>query len=238
MNNGSEEKLTEADQTWLTIEEIELLITDIKPFTMVSNQRAFGLVRSVEKVIKNDVPGDFVECGVWAGGLCMLMANTLKALSSVNRKVWLFDTFTGMTEPDDRDKSIEYGHKASERWEAEKQDGYNAWCYASEDDVRQNLKATEHPTDLLQFVKGDVLETIPGNCPSDIAVLRLDTDWYASTLWELQHLYPKLSSRGVLIIDDYSDWSGSKQAVEEYFGPSFFGLEKTTVDGCLIIVKP
>ena len=66
------------------------------------------------------------------------------------------------------------------------------------------------------MVKGKVEDTLPGHAPDHIAVLRLDTDWYASTKHEMEHLYPRLARGGVLIIDDYGHWAGSRQAVDEY----------------------
>ena len=69
----------------------------------------------------------------------------------------------------------------------------------------------------VRFVKGRVEDTIPGTMPPQIALLRLDTDWYESTRWELQHLYPLIVRGGVLILDDYGHWQGAQRAVDEYF---------------------
>jgi hypothetical protein len=69
----------------------------------------------------------------------------------------------------------------------------------------------------LRFVKGKVEDTVPAQAPARIAILRLDTDWYESTRHELEHLDPRLSPGGVLIIDDYGHWAGCRQAVDEYF---------------------
>ena len=79
------------------------------------------------------------------------------------------------------------------------------------------MAATGYGAARIQIVEGRVEETIPGNVPSQIALLRLDTDWYESTRHELLHLYPLLQSRGLLIIDDYGHWQGARQAVDEYF---------------------
>jgi O-methyltransferase len=96
-------------------------------------------------------------------------------------------------------------------------DDHNEWCYASLDDVRRNLLSTGYPVEKCHFIIGDVLQTLPAAGPSQIALLRLDTDWYASTRHELTHLYPRISKSGVLIIDDYGHWNGCRQAVDEYF---------------------
>jgi hypothetical protein len=61
-----------------------------------------------------------------------------------------------------------------------------------------------------------VEKTLPSHAPAQIALLRLDTDWYASTRWELEHLFPRLSRNGVLIIDDYGHFKGARQAVDEH----------------------
>lgn len=79
------------------------------------------------------------------------------------------------------------------------------------------MQSTNYPAEMLVFIKGKVEDTIPKTMPKHIALLRLDTDWYESTKHELLHLYPLLSKSGVLIIDDYGYWAGSKKAVDEYF---------------------
>ncbi len=80
-----------------------------------------------------------------------------------------------------------------------------------------NLAATGYDAQRLHYVKGKVEDTIPSAAPEQIAILRLDTDWYASTRHELEHLYPRLARGGVLIIDDYGHWEGARRAVDEYF---------------------
>ena len=85
------------------------------------------------------------------------------------------------------------------------------------EEVQNNLKVLGIDETDLHFIKGKVEETIPDEAPVEpISLLRLDTDWYKSTKHELKHLFPKLVSGGVLIIDDYGDWSGVRQAVDEY----------------------
>jgi hypothetical protein len=89
------------------------------------------------------------------------------------------------------------------------------------------MRATGYPEDKLHFVEGEVETTIPAAAPEQISLLRLDTDWYRSTLHELNHLYPKLVRRGALIIDDYGAYEGSRKATDEYFAdrsnPIFLG---------------
>src|SRR5438034_593928 len=93
----------------------------------------------------------------------------------------------------------------------------NVWAIAGLDDVREGMAETGYPAERVHFHPGRVEETIPGEAPAEIALLRLDTDWYESTRHELVHLYPRLSEGGVLLVDDYGHWAGAKRAVDEYF---------------------
>jgi hypothetical protein len=92
----------------------------------------------------------------------------------------------------------------------------SVWARSPLDEVRRNLLATGYPADRVRFVVGRVEDTLPDQAPESIALLRLDTDWYASTRHELVHLFPRLAVGGVLLIDDYGHWQGARQAVDEY----------------------
>ena len=114
-------------------------------------------------------------------------------------------------------------------------------CYSSLTEVKENLSKTKFDNDKLKFIVGDVSETlvIENNKPDKISLLRLDTDWYKSTKDELIHLYPKLINGGVLIIDDYGHWEGSKIATDEYFKENNISVEIIKIDytGVKIIKK-
>jgi O-methyltransferase len=158
-------------------------------------------------VIRAGVPDDFVECGVWRGGSSMLTALTLNRLGDSERRLYLYDTFAGMPEPGELEVDA-LGHSARQQWSSEQRGDVNDWCHASLTEVRQNLLSTGFPAERLNLVERLVKETIPGTAPDRIAVLRLDTDWYESTWHELNHLYPRLSPGGVLIVDDYGTGPG------------------------------
>ena len=150
--------------------------------------------------------------------LVVVAALTLLRLGRTDRDLWLYDTFEGMPEPDFRDirfDDLGAGDILKSRPKTEK-DGY--WAIAKLEDVKRNVSGTGYPTERVHYIQGKVEDTVPAQTPSEISLLRLDTDWYSSTLHELNHLYPKLSRNGVLIIDDYGWWKGQKQAVDEYFG--------------------
>lgn len=140
-----------------------------------------------------------------------------------DRNIYLYDTFEGMTPPTEADKTFD-GIAASTHLQHDAHRTGHYWCVAGIEDVRNNVFSTGYPGDRIQLVQGPVEETLPAQSPSDdIALLRLDTDWYQSTKHELIHLFPKLSPGGVLIVDDYGHWQGAKQAVDEYFA----GLAET-----------
>jgi O-methyltransferase len=139
----------------------------------------------------------------------MAAALTLKALGETSRELVLFDTFEGMSAPAAEDVDLRGTH--ADRAAPE---GSSA---ASRERVASAVASTGYPMDRVRLVKGKVEETVPAGAPAEIALLRLDTDWYASTMHELEHLYPRLSRGGVLIVDDYGHWKGAKEAVDAYF---------------------
>lgn len=188
-----------------------------RPFTMTSLDRMYAAYNAAEYVEKNNIEGDIVECGVWRGGSAMIMASKLLEMNATQRNFYLYDTYEGMSEPSEAD--IDYtGKHSSERLKKEdKFKGANIWCYAALDEVRKNMQNTGYPDDKLKYIQGKVEDTIPQTVPEKIAILRLDTDWYESTKHELVHLFPLLSQHGILIIDDYGFWKGSRKAVDEYF---------------------
>ena len=196
-----------------TEEEIEDILF-VGPYTATSVARRYALIKAVKYVIKNDIPGDFVECGVWRGGSAMLIAQTLKRLGASMRKIWLYDTFEGMPPPTEDDKS---GNGVlAKQILANEEKGTGVWCYSSLEEVRTNFKKVDYPMENVYFVVGPVESTIPGNIPNKICLLRLDTDWYESTKHELRHLWPILEKNGIMIIDDYGDWKGARKAVDEF----------------------
>jgi hypothetical protein len=192
------------------------------PYTMTGPARLLAVVDAVRHIIAHELPGAFAECGVWRGGSVLAMILTLKELGVSGRDIYLFDTFEGMTTPTERDTS-RTGDSALATWRDAARADRRAWDVVfgshvfNEESVRGTLAATGYPPERLHFVRGAVEDTIPTGAPGELALLRLDTDWYESTHHELVHLYPRLCSSGVLIIDDYGHWQGARQAVEEYF---------------------
>lgn len=215
------------------------LYENCKPFTMTSIERMYALFKSINYVLDNHIPGDFVECGVWKGGSSMMIAHTLKARKSVDRNIFLYDTFEGMSTPSDMDISYAGESAAALLSTQQKNDKDSIWCFSPIDEVKKNIELTGYPVELLKFVKGKVEDTLLHTLPGKISLLRLDTDWYESTRKEMEILYPLLEEKGVLIIDDFGHWEGAKKAVTEYFNAQSYKPFLQRIDNTgIIMIKP
>ena len=189
---------------------------NLVPLSMVSVERLWAVISATKYLVENNIDGDMVECGVWRGGCSIAIARTLKKLGS-NKKVYLFDTFEGMTKPTSFDRNALTKDLAIKKFKKLQKDNHNKWCYASLDDVKNSFMKY-NLLDMAVFIKGDVNSTLNDlkNLPEKISLLRLDTDWYESTKKELDILYPLLQRKGVLMVDDYGHWEGAQKAVDEY----------------------
>ncbi len=206
---------------------------------MTGKEAMYGLFQAVSYVVSRAIPGDFVECGVWRGGSSLLaglafrdlegesaVRRTSNAATTRNaRRLWLYDTFEGMTAPTPAD--VDIGGTSAQSYIDQFADE-GKWCYASEQDVRQIFIDNGVDESRLELVKGDVCDTLRERKPDCISILRLDTDWYESTKVEMEELYPILSPGGVLIVDDYGHWAGSRKAIDEFFEADPILLHRTT----------
>jgi len=188
----------------------------VKPYTMTSPERVFALCEAVRYIHENNIEGDIVECGVWKGGSMMAVAEMLMRAGDTSRKLFLFDTFEGMTPPTDKDVDLAGVTAETQLEHSDKMVEDSVWCRAPLEIVKDAVNSTGYPGAMIHFVKGRVEQTIPLSAPDKIALLRLDTDWYESTRHEMEHLFPRLVTGGVLIIDDYGHWQGARRAVDEY----------------------
>jgi O-methyltransferase len=189
-------------------------ISRVQAYTLTPPARIMALCNAVRYLGRAGVPGAVVECGVWRGGSMMAAALTLMEADAPDREIHLFDTFTEMPLPGPNDGHVS-GVDLGEFFDRHANDP----IYDNHplDRVRATVESTGYPRERLVFVPGMVEETIPASAPAEIALLRLDTDWYESTRHELEHLYPRIARGGVLIIDDYGEFVGARKAVDEYF---------------------
>lgn len=211
----------------------------VSPYTMTAPSAVYVLRDAVRHVVDRGVPGAMVECGVWRGGSMLAVAKTLLDLGRTDVDLYLFDTFEGMPPPTDED--VLWTGDTAETLLAgeERTDESLLWAQAGLESVAQVMRSVPYPESKVHLVRGKVEETIPDSAPTQIALLRIDTDWYASTKHELVHLYPRLAPGGVLIIDDYGWWRGAGQATDEYFaanGPVPF-LVRIDDEGRRVAVK-
>lgn len=202
-------------------------------FSMTNNIRMFSLVNAFKHVINNNIKGDFVECGVWKGGNIILLQKLIEKYSVLNKKIYAYDTFMGMSHFSKYDFTDNFIH-ASDLIKKDKK----AVCHSSLEEFKNNFHRNTKSNKNLVIIKGEVEKTLINkkNLSKKISILRLDTDYYSSTKIELEVLWPRLSKGGVLIIDDYGYWRGCKKAVDEFFKkhyPLLVHIDKT----CRLLVK-
>ncbi len=201
-----------------------------RQFSMTSAERMYSLYKAIQYIQQGAVEGDIVECGVWRGGSMMVAAEALKLFGGPERRMHLFDTYEGLPEPTPEDVDV-WGNEAKSWWQQKRMSKTSSdWARAHLDEVRHNMSLTGFPEKNLEYIKGMVENTIPAHAPDKIALLRLDTDWYASTKHEMEHLFPRLSRNGILIIDDYGHFKGAKRAVDGYLEAAKIPLMLIRVD--------
>lgn len=212
-----------------------------REYTLLNPEKLYAFIQAIRYIEKNEISGDIVECGVWRGGAIMAAALTLKQLNMPERTFYLYDTFAGMSRPTDKDRPMPGTGDFDVEGEFERVktgDDTSDWCYASLEDVKNNLSGIDYDQSKFVYVEGKVEDTLPAVLPGPISILRLDTDWYDSTRQEMQHLMPLLVPRGVLIIDDYYRWAGNKDAVDEYLDEHKIPILLTRVGNSAIGVLP
>jgi len=178
----------------------------LRAHSMVGKARMENLRGAIEYVLKENVPGDFIETGVWRGGACILMRAVLAAYGVTDRTVWCADSFEGLPAPN------------ATLYPADAGDEHHTFAplAVSLDEVKANFAHYGLLDDRVRFLKGWFKDTLPGAPIDRLAILRLDGDMYESTLDGLSALYAKVSPGGVVIVDDYGAVAACKQAVSDF----------------------
>jgi O-methyltransferase len=202
-------------------------IDKVSRFTMVCPENLLELARQVQAAIALDIKGDFVECGAWRGGAAFLMADLLRQSGVSDRKVWLFDSFAGLPQPQPID-----GPAANAWARATLSDSYRDNGRVSLKEVKQNA-ADLGLSPYLEFVKGWFDESLPTerNRIGPIAILRIDADWHASIRCCLDNLYDQVVNDGFILLDDYFAYDGCAIAVHEFLGERHLAHRVETILG-------
>jgi O-methyltransferase len=203
------------------------LYDECREETMTPIARLYDLYKTVEYIVQAGIPGAIVECGVWRGGSMMMIAKALTKFGDTGRTLQLFDTFEGLPYPDDIDVDV-FDITAKAQWKPEMAKGARSV-------VEANMAATGYLT--VTYHEGRVEDTLANEALEQYALVRLDTDWYASTKVELEVLWDRIVPGGVLILDDYGHWKGCGQAVDEFFADKAVKMNRVDYS-CRTIQKP
>ena len=173
--------------------------------SMIGARRMHSLRTLCEDVLRRDVPGDFIETGVWRGGACIMMRGVLKAHDVRDRIVWVADSFEGLPPP-------------SDQYIADRNDAHHTYreLAVSQDQVRKNFERYNLHDSQVRFLKGWFRDTLPSAPIERLAIARLDGDMYESTYDALTALYQRVSPGGYIIIDDYGAIAACALAVTNF----------------------
>ena len=186
--------------------------------SMVERQRLDNLRQCIETALAEDIPGDVMECGVWRGGACAFAKAVLTAHGS-DRTVWLADSFEGLPPP---------AHEADT---VDLQTRKYPMLAISQDRVQALFERFGLMDDRVRFLRGWFSETLPSAPVDRLAVLRLDGDYYESTIVALEALYPKVSPGGFVIIDDYGVLEPARRATDEFRSAQGITADLVDIDG-------
>jgi len=188
--------------------------------SMIGNARMTNLRSLAEFVIKEGIPGDFIETGVWRGGACIMMRAVLKAYDVEDRCVWVADSFCGLPAP-------------NPNVAADAEDKHHSFpeLAVSLEQVQENFTKYDLLDDRVRFLKGWFSETLPSAPIEKLALLRLDGDMYESTMDALSSLYDKVSDGGFVIVDDYGAVPGCRKAVTDFRASRKILAEIQPIDG-------
>ncbi len=173
------------------------------PHTLIGRHRLNNIETCLDNIIKDNIPGDLLEAGVWRGGATIFMRGFLKAYNIKERKVWVADSFEGLppsTDALDKQYNLSKFHFMS----------------INQETVKHNFEVYDLLDEQVKFLKGFFCDTLPIADISQLALLRIDADMFESTVDVLSNLYPKLAVGGFVIIDDYGTFEPCRRAVDLY----------------------
>lgn len=192
---------------WIT-EFIRTARMLVPRYTMVSAERLKKLYALGAELGRGDIKGAVVECGVWNGGSSAIVAAGLKSAGDSDRPFWLFDSFEGLPQPTEKDEA-----KVRENY-------FPGWCTGGVERVREAHRLVGHSLESTTIVPGWFDDTLANHAEAvgPIALLHVDADWYDSVTTVLRTFYGQVVPGGIVVIDDYDNWSGCRKAVHDFFG--------------------
>jgi len=185
-------------------------------YTMVGHRRLENVQHCIEDILKNNVPGDLIETGVWRGGITIFMRALLRAHGVTDRTVWVADSFEGMPVPKSGGDGADISHIEHLK--------------VSLEQVQANFARFGELDDQVRFLKGWFCDTLPNAPIERLALLRLDGDMYSSTMDALNGLYHRVSPGGYVIVDDYHDWESCRRAITDFRSEHGIEAEIRTID--------
>ncbi len=189
--------------------------------SMIGIKRMNQLRSACETAIKENIPGDFIETGVWRGGATIMMRAVLAAYNDTNRNVWVADSFQGVPPPNAAQYPVDTGDEHHTL----------RFLAISKKQVEENFKKYNLLDSQVQFLEGWFKDTLPKAPLGDIAVLRLDGDIYESTMDSLTCLYDKVPPGGFVIIDDYGVLNACRLAVHDFLNARKLAPTIIDIDG-------
>jgi O-methyltransferase len=231
---------------WLRLDQMSMVFK-VLPNTMLPMRRLFDALEAINTINQEDIAGDVVECGVWNGGCVGLMALANSTASGRKRTFHLFDSFEGLPQPSAHDIDVIASFKAKHP-----ELGLQGESQGSRLQPIGSCVGNSHPLveeflvqclginrKDLTFHVGWFQDTIPrsGNTIRDIALLRIDGDWYDSTKTCLEGLYDQVVKDGFIIIDDYGTFSGCREATDEFFGKRDIKYDASYSDSCCMFFR-
>ncbi|MCR6488781.1 TylF/MycF family methyltransferase [Amycolatopsis sp. OK19-0408] len=191
--------------------------------TMVGRHRLDNLHECLDRVLAEEIPGDVIETGAWRGGVCIFMRGFFAAHGRTDRTVWVADSFEGLPAPERIDGPV------AGRFDLAAVN--DTVLSVSLEEVQENFRRYDLLDDQVRFLPGWFADTLPKAPIDRLSVLRMDGDWYGSTMDALVNLYPKLSPGGFVIVDDYRMIEGCRRAVDEFRAEHGIVDEIREIDG-------
>jgi len=196
-----------------------------KAFTMVPEQVYVRNLAIAERI--SGLDGCIVECGVWRGGMIAGLADMLGS----ERSYYLLDSFQGLPKAQEID-----GESAREWQENVNSPNFYDNCCAPEEYARKAMSISKARN--YSLYPGWFEDTLPNFKPDkEIALLRLDADWYESTTLCLNYLFNLVAKGGLIILDDYYDWDGCSKAVHDFLSVNSRNEKIDSFNGICFLVK-